>query len=62
MATLTARTFNPLIKAMADRLTKAGKPFKKVMTACMHKLLTILNVMVRTNEKWRNPCPAIATN
>ncbi len=60
MATLTARTFNPLIKAMADRLTQAGKPFKKVMTACMHKLLTILNVMMRTQEKWRNPCPTIA--
>lgn len=62
MATLTARTFNPVIKSMADRLTRAGKPFKKVMTACMRKLLTILNVMVRTNEKWRTPCPAIATN
>ena len=62
MATLTARSFNPLIKSMAERLTKAGKPFKKVMTACMRKLLSILNVMVRTNEKWRHPCPEPATN
>jgi len=59
MATLTARTFNPLIKAMADRLTRAGKPFKKVMTACMRKLLTILNTMARTGEKWRTPCVAM---
>jgi transposase len=59
MATLTARTFNPLIKAMADRLTRAGKPFKKVMIACMRKLLTILNTMARTNEKWRTPCVTI---
>lgn len=61
MATLTARTFNPLIKAMSDRLTKAGKPFKVVMTACMRKLLTILNTMVRTGEKWRTPCTKVQT-
>jgi transposase len=61
MATLTARTHNPLIKAMAERLTKTGKPFKVVMTACMRKLLTILNTMARTGEKWRTPCPAIPT-
>jgi transposase len=61
MATLTARTFNPLIKATAERLTRAGKPFKVVMTACMRKLLTILNTMARTGEKWRTPCPAIPT-
>lgn len=62
MATLTARTYNPLIKSMAERLTKAGKPFKKMMTACMRKLLTILNVMVRTKEKWRTPCAQVALN
>jgi transposase len=58
MATLTARTFNPIIRSLAERLTKAGKPFKKVMTACMRKLLTILNTMARTGEKWRATCPA----
>ncbi len=62
MATLTARTFNPLIRATSDRLTRAGKPFKVVMTACMRKLLTILNTMARTGEKWRTPCPAIPTS
>lgn len=53
MATLTARTHNPLIRAMAARLTRAGKPFKVMMTACLRKLLTMLNTMVRNNEPWR---------
>ena len=57
MATLTARSWNPTIKAYAQRLTRAGKPFKVVMTAYMRKLLTILNAMVRNNELWRTPCP-----
>jgi transposase len=61
MATPTARTFNPLVKAAADRLARAGKPFKVVMTACMRKPLTILNTMARTGEKWRTPCPATPT-
>lgn len=59
MATLTARSHNPLIKSMATRLSKAGKPFKVMMTACMRKLLTMLNVMIRTQQPWRPPtCPA----
>ena len=56
MATLTARTYNPQIKAMAKRLTAAGKPFKVMMTACLRKLLTILNTMLRNNQPWRNAC------
>ena len=62
MATLTARSWNPTIKAFAQRLTRAGKPFKVVMTACMRKLLTILNAMVRKNETWRTPCPKQSTD
>ena len=59
MATLTARSHNPLIRSMARRLSKAGKPFKVMMTACMRKLLTMLNVMIRTQQPWRSPtCPA----
>jgi transposase len=59
MATLTARSHNPLIKSMATRLSKAGKPFKVMMTACMRKLLTMLNVMIKTNQLWRTAkCPA----
>jgi len=58
MATLTARTYNPLIRAMARRRTAGGKPFKVMMTACLRKLLTLLNTIVRNNEQWRNECPA----
>jgi len=52
MAVMSAKQFNPPIKALADRLTAAGKPFKVVMTACMRKLLVILNIMVRENQPW----------
>ncbi len=54
MATLTARRINPVIRAFAERLSTAGKPFKVMMTACMRKLLVILNTMVKTNTTW-NP-------
>lgn len=54
MAALTARSYNPIIKAFAKRLADAGKPFKVVMTACMRKLLTMLNTMVRDAKPW-NP-------
>jgi len=54
MAALTARSYNPVIKAFAQRLADAGKPFKVIMTACMRKLLTMLNTMVRNQEAW-NP-------
>ena len=53
MATLTAIKHNPPIKAMYDRLIKVGKPFKLAMTACMRKLLTILNAMLKTNQTWK---------
>lgn len=54
MATLTAMRFNPVLRSFAQRLLKAGKPFKVVITACMRKLLTILNTMVRNATAW-NP-------
>jgi transposase len=54
MAALTARRFNPVIRAFAERLEAAGKPFKVVITACMRKLLTILNALVATGTHW-NP-------
>lgn len=52
MATLTARKHNPVIRRFADRLQQAGKAAKVVLTACMRKLLVILNTMVRTNTPW----------
>lgn len=53
MVALSARRCNPVIRAYADRLTQAGKPFKVMIVACMRKLLTILNTMVATNTPWR---------
>jgi len=53
MAALTARRFNPLIKTFSQRLAQAGKPFKVIITACMRKLLTILNTLVKQNQLWK---------
>jgi transposase len=53
MATLSAKTHNPSIKAMFERLTATGKPFKLVMTACMRKLLTILNAILKKEQMWK---------
>jgi transposase len=52
MATLTASRFNPVIRTVAHRLKQKGKPFKVVMTACMRKLLVILNTMIRNRTVW----------
>ena len=57
MATLAATRRNPVIRAFYDRLLQAGKPKKVALTACMRKLLTILNAMVRHQTPWN---PAIA--
>lgn len=54
MAALTARRCNPHIRDFANRLEAAGKPFKVVLTACMRKLLVILNTMVKRQLIW-NP-------
>jgi transposase len=47
MAALTARRYNPVIRQFAQRLEEEGKAFKVVITACMRKLLIILNTMIR---------------
>ena len=54
MATLSAAFRNPVIKAYYQRLIVAGKLPKVALVACMRKLLTTLNAMVRTGTKW-NP-------
>jgi len=53
MAALSASRFNPVIKLFYQRLRAAGKPFKVALTACMRKLLTILNAMIKANRPWR---------
>jgi transposase len=45
----------PVLRAFYERLKGAGKPEKVVMTACMRKLLVILNSMLKTNTRWREP-------
>lgn len=52
MAALSASRFNPTIKTFYVRLTNAGKPKKVALTACMRKLLTILNAMVKNGTDW----------
>jgi transposase len=53
MATLTATRHNPVIKVFYDRLLKAGKEKKVALVACMRKLLTILNAIVRDRNPWQ---------
>jgi transposase len=51
-ATLAAMRFNPVIRRFAERLRGAGKAGKVVVVACMRKLLSILNVMLRERLTW----------
>jgi transposase len=53
MATISALRFNPPIRATYLRLVAAGKPKKVALTACMRKLLTILNAIVCDQTPWR---------
>jgi transposase len=52
MSVLSGIRFNPVLKAFYDRLIERGKPKKVAITACMRKLLTILNAMERKQEVW----------
>lgn len=52
MATLAAIQFNPVIGRFYKRLVAAGKPKKVALIACMRKLLTILNAIVRSGRPW----------
>jgi transposase len=54
MATLSAIRCNPVIRAFYERLRQAGKPSKVALVAAMHKLLTILNAILRHKRPW-NP-------
>ena len=53
MAALSAKKHNPVIAAFAARLHAAGKPPKVVITACIRKLVVILNAMVKENQEWQ---------
>jgi transposase len=64
MAALVATRRNPVIRTFYARLLATGKPKKLALVACMRKLLTILNTMVRTGTHWNAthvaPAPAPA--
>jgi len=54
MASVAAIRSNPVIRAFYQRLRAQGKPGKVALVACMRKLLTIMNAMLKHNTPW-NP-------
>lgn len=52
MAAMSAIRHNPVIREMYERLIGAGKPRMVAMVACMHKILTILNAMMKNGTYW----------
>lgn len=60
MGTLAAIRCNPQIRPFYARLLAAGKPPKVALTACMHKLLGILNAIVRDQTAWHAPLASAA--
>ncbi|MDP2919741.1 MAG: transposase, partial [Dehalococcoidia bacterium] len=54
MPALSAIRFNPAIRSLYLRLIAKGKLQKVALTACMHKMLTILNAMAKTNTAWHS--------
>jgi len=58
MSTLTGIRYNPILKAQYEQLVKRGKEKKVAITACMRKMLTILNAMMRDQQPFRYPATA----
>ena len=58
MACLSATKCNPVIRQFYERLRGQGKVFKVAITACMRKMLTILNALMRKQVPWQAPLPA----
>lgn len=54
MGAMVAKQHNPVLKAFFDRLVAAGKPKMVALIAVARKLLTILNAILRDNQKWQN--------
>jgi len=52
MAAVVASRFNPVIRTFYQRLLAAGKPKKLALTACMRKLVLIINAMLKNNQPW----------
>lgn len=60
MATLRGVSLNPVLKPLYQRLIQQGKAKKLALVACMRKLLTILNAMMKNLQPWQ-PQASIAT-
>ena len=60
MGALVASRYNPVIQDFYQRLLASGKPKKLALTACMRKLLVILNSMLKHRSPWRDTTPMIA--
>jgi transposase len=60
MAALVASRHNPVIREFYQRLRLAGKPAKVALTACMRKLLVILNAMLKNRTHWNPQLPIAA--
>jgi transposase len=56
MSTVSAVRFNPILKSIYLRLRAAGKPPKLALIACMRKLLTILNAILKYRTPWSPKC------
>ena len=54
MSTLAAIRHNPKIRALYKQFRQKGKEAKVAIVACMRKLITILNLLIKNNELWLN--------
>jgi len=59
MATLSAVRWDPVLKAFYERLCAAGKPRKVALVACMRKLLTIINAVIKSGVHWQASYPHV---
>jgi transposase len=59
MAALVGSRCNPVLRALYARLVAAGKTKKVALTACMRKLLTILNALLKARTRWTQPAPTL---
>jgi transposase len=60
MGALVATRFNEIIRDFYQRLLAAGKPKKLALTACIRKLLVILNAMLKNRSHWNQQLPLAA--
>ena len=58
MAAIVAIRHNPAIKAFYQHLKAKGKESKVAIVACMRKLLSIVNLLVKTDQLWQNKMSA----